>query len=116
MKSHVDECVLDNYRSIQKPGQPDIVKRLVGIYLKNSPEIMRDICKAAENRNTEKLWRSAHSLKSSSANLGANTLAQLCEDLEIMGRGKKMNTGMQLIMPLEEEYRAVVVELKKYSH
>jgi signal transduction histidine kinase/CheY-like chemotaxis protein len=113
MQSHIDERVLNNYRSIQQAGKPDIVKRLVGIYLNNSPGVLQEIRKAAESKDTEKLWQSAHSLKSSSANIGATSLAFLCEDLESMGREKQVDKALQTVAVIEEEFRAVAVELGK---
>lgn len=113
MQYHIDERVLDNYRSIQQAGKPDIIKRLVGIYLKNSPAVLRNIRKTAENKDSEKLLQAAHSLKSSSANLGANRLAHLCEDVEIMAGEKKIDNALQVVVAIEKEFRAVAEELEK---
>ena len=103
----VDETVLDNYRSIQQPGQPDIIRRLVAVYLKNSPEILRALADACRQSDMEKLRQQAHSLKSSSANLGATRLARLCEDLEMVGRGEQRGDPGKMTTKIEKEYNRV---------
>ncbi len=103
----VDESVLDNYRSIQQSEQPDIIKRLIEVYLKNSPEIMQAIFEASGRGDMENLWQYAHSLKSSSANLGAVNLARLCEELEMIGRGEKKGDPLEMVVKIKNEYGRV---------
>lgn len=112
-KIHVDESILDNYRQVQQPGKPDLIKRLVRVYLKSSPKILQDISQAAKSNDTEKLWRSAHSLKSSSANLGACRLALLCEELEIMGRENRVDDPVRIAREIEAEFKEVTDALEK---
>jgi len=108
----IDESVLDNYRRIQQPGKPDIIKRLVDIYLGSSPDILRKISDAGAKGDMERLWQSAHSLKSSSANLGATTLAALCETVEEMGRNNQEDNLLEMIAKIEKEYARVSRELQ----
>ncbi len=109
----IDERVLDNYRRIQQSGQPDIIQRLVAIYLKSSPDILRRISDAGREGDMEQLWQSAHSLKSSSANLGATGLARLCETVEVMGRNKQGDNLPEMIEKIENEYFQVSRELRR---
>ena len=111
----IDESVLDNYRRIQQPGKPDIIGRLVDIYLGNSPDILREISDAGTKEDMEQLWQSAHSLKSSSANLGAITLAGLCEMVEEMGRDNQGGNVSEMIEKIEKEYTRVSRELRRIT-
>ncbi len=111
----IDESVLDNYRRIQQPGKPDIIKRLVDIYLGSSPDILRKISDAGAKGDMEQLWQSAHSLKSSSANLGATTLAALCETVEEMGRNNQEDNLVEMIAKIEKEYTRVSRELQRLT-
>ncbi len=111
----IDESVLDNYRRIQQPGKPDIIKRLVDIYLGSSPDILRKISDAGAKGDMERLWQSAHSLKSSSANLGATTLAALCETVEEMGRNNQEDNLVEMIAKIEKEYTRVSRELQRLT-
>ncbi len=49
----------------------------------------------------------AHSLKSSSANLGAARLAMLCRDLEAMGRNADIEEGSVKFKELQSEFELV---------
>jgi HPt (histidine-containing phosphotransfer) domain-containing protein len=54
-----------------------------------------------------RLQRAAHSLKSSSANLGAQNLSELCKELENMGRLGKLEGSAHKLDVLEFEFEAV---------
>ena len=62
---------------------------------------------AAATGNSELLRGTAHSLKSSSANIGALKLAELCADLESMGRDKELANAVSTLGILEFEFEAV---------
>ena len=49
----------------------------------------------------------AHSLKSTSGNLGAMILAGLCKELETMGRAGTTDNAILLLPVLEDEYERV---------
>jgi len=49
----------------------------------------------------------AHSLKSTSGNLGAMMLAEMCKELEAMGRAGTTDNATLLLHVLEDEYERV---------
>jgi HPt (histidine-containing phosphotransfer) domain-containing protein len=49
----------------------------------------------------------AHSLKSTSGNLGAVMLAELCKELEAIGRAGTTDNAILLLPVLEDEYDRV---------
>jgi HPt (histidine-containing phosphotransfer) domain-containing protein len=108
-----DDRVLENFRQIQRPDQPDIVKRLITIYLKSSPPLLDKIQAALALEDHEGLWQAAHSLKSSSANLGAVRLAQLCEELEIEGRAGRLGRAEELVESIRQEFGRAETWLRK---
>jgi HPt (histidine-containing phosphotransfer) domain-containing protein len=65
------------------------------------------------------MQQAAHSLKSSSANLGALAVASLCKDLETMGQQKNLDTAAQVLAATEAAYEAaraaLLLEQKKRS-
>ena len=62
-----------------------MVRKTVAFYLEDAPPLMKTIRDAVERADADALRRAAHSLKSSSANLGAVRLARLCQELEHLG-------------------------------
>jgi len=64
----------------------EFVDELVDTYFDDAVIQLEAMRKAAENGDAEALVRPAHSLKSSSANIGASTLSEACRSLEADGR------------------------------
>ena len=104
-QTEFDDQVLENYRQIQRPDQPDIITKLISIYLKSSPPLLDEIDAAVRKSDQEQLWHTAHSLKSSSANLGLVSLARQCEELELRGRAGKLEQAAELVAGIRQEYR-----------
>ncbi|MEQ1653278.1 MAG: response regulator, partial [Hyphomicrobium sp.] len=74
----LDEAVLAPLRS----KRPELLARIIKTFLTYAPAMLTELTSAAASGDLQQLARSAHSLKSSSANLGAATLAARCRDLE----------------------------------
>lgn len=64
----------------------EFVDELVDIYFDDAVAQLETMRQAAENGDAEALVRPAHSLKSSSANIGASRLSEACQSLEADGR------------------------------
>ncbi|MEO1094370.1 MAG: PAS domain S-box protein [Cyanobacteria bacterium J06638_28] len=80
------------------------------LFLVESDELARDIVRAIATQNFDQLQLKAHSLKSSSAALGATNLKELCLDLEIAGRQKVVvgaAKGKQLLFELRRFQQAL---------
>jgi len=64
----------------------EFVDELVDTYFDDAVVQLEAMRQAAEKDDAEALVRPAHSLKSSSANVGASTLSEACRSLEADGR------------------------------
>ena len=69
-------------------GDEAFVKELVGAYLAESPGYLDAIAAAAAGGDAPAMVRPAHTLKSSSAALGAMRLAAVSKRLEFAGAGR----------------------------
>lgn len=56
----------------------------------------------------------SHGLKGSSRNIGANTLGNLCGDLEQLGKDHNAGGMQALLAAVEQEFAAVCAELKTH--
>lgn len=117
---HVDHRAWDQILTIQRPGQPDVLARLLELFLKDAGEQADTIRRAVANRDANLLFQTAHSLKSKSGALGALALSTICKSLEQCGRGKKLSDAPALVTQLEQEFEAVCAvfqeELSKRRH
>ena len=107
----LDQKRLDMIRAMQRPGRPNVLDRIIGLYQENSPALIRTIRQAITEEDGGALSEAAHSLKSSSANLGATHLAAQCKTLEEMGRLGRFDGSVELLEPLENEFQQVVLLL-----
>lgn len=80
-----DPAVLDELRRATG-GDDAFVKELIGTYLADGAELVETIATALQAGDGAAVVRPAHTLKSSSASLGAMRLAQVCRSLEEEGR------------------------------
>jgi len=104
---------LDNIRALQRPDAPNILGKIINLYLKNTPGLMQSIHESIEQGESKCLQEAAHSLKSSSGNLGAVKLAEVCKELEKMGREGRAGSAVALLDSIEAEYELVQTALKQ---
>jgi signal transduction histidine kinase/DNA-binding NarL/FixJ family response regulator/HPt (histidine-containing phosphotransfer) domain-containing protein len=98
-------------QSLERQGIAGVVGRTVAIYLEDAPLLLAKIRAAAEQPDADALKLSAHSLKSSSANIGALRLAGLCRELELLGASGRVDGAAALVAFAEsafEQIRAVL--------
>jgi signal transduction histidine kinase/CheY-like chemotaxis protein len=75
----VDTTALDVFRDSPRTGA---LSRIVSRYSESAPQLLKTMRQALQDDDWEALHRSAHSLKSASASLGAMRLAELCRVIE----------------------------------
>jgi PAS domain S-box-containing protein len=103
----LDRSALDNIRALDKSGGSAVLRRLIGIYLKSAPELVRAMRHAADAGDAAAVGRAAHSLKSSSLNVGAARLGSLCREIETAAKSTPPATSVALVAALESEYLRV---------
>lgn len=81
--------------------------KIIAAYLEKSPDDLARINAAVEAQDSEMLRVAAHSFKSSSYNLGAMNLAELCKALEQVGRDKAIEKSAELVSQIEGAYLRV---------
>jgi HPt (histidine-containing phosphotransfer) domain-containing protein len=107
----IDRKALDTIRALQRQGKPDLLTRVINIYLEDSLRLLDALRHALSEEDGAGVKRQAHSLKSSSANVGALRLAELCKELEAAGEGESTDRILEKISRVEEEYASVRREL-----
>jgi PAS domain S-box-containing protein len=98
---------LDNLRALQRVGKPDVVSKVVRMYLSHAPTLLETLHETAAQGEASALEHAAHSLKSSSGSVGAVRLAALCKDVEAMGRAGDVDHAAGVLAAIDEEYAAV---------
>jgi PAS domain S-box-containing protein len=102
--------------SLQQPGQPDLLARLLATYLEDSRLLVAQIRNAVESHNPEALYLAAHRLKSSSELLGALSTASHCKELERMGRLARLDQAATILTRLTEAHQAASAIFTRELH
>ena len=110
--SPIDTATLNQIRTLQRPNAPNVVHKIINSYLQDVPQLLEAARQAITQNDASTLYRTAHSLKSTSASLGALTLAGLCKELEAIGRAQMTDKADTLWVAIEQEYTHVEDALK----
>ncbi|MEG4588180.1 response regulator [Microcoleus sp. MOSTC5] len=94
--SPIDFHVLHNLRELDDEEDPDFLGELIKIYLLDAPQHLETIKEAIFLGDADSLKIASHTLKSSSANLGAVSFSEVCKELEYMGRLAVESGGEQV--------------------
>ncbi|MES2741882.1 MAG: response regulator [Pseudomonadota bacterium] len=103
----INRHALDNIRALSASGGEALVQRVIHAYVDDTPQHLRTLRDAIATLNPNTLRSTAHSLKSSSANVGAETLAQLCKEMEALGRSASTEGATGILSHMEQEFQAV---------
>jgi two-component system, sensor histidine kinase and response regulator len=95
-------------------GSNKFLKKIVTIYLKDTPNLISKINNGIQDKNPDKIFQAAHSLKSTSASVGATTLSSLCEELESNARLKIIDGAASQLARIKSEYAMVVEALNHF--
>lgn len=108
----IDVAALDVIRSMERPGAPSLLEELVRMYLDDAPKHIEGMAAAIERNDAPVLRQEAHTLKSSSASLGAMQFSGYCKELEALGRGGNLYGAEVILARLREEFPKVCVALE----
>ena len=108
----VDAQVLAQLAEIPRPGDSNLRDEAVGLFLKISWELKDRLGAAVDAGDAVAVNEAAHALKSSSANIGATLLPELCQHLEQLGAEEDIEQAPALMKQVEIEFRRVIEALQ----
>jgi len=115
MNIEIDESALNAIKSLQRPGKPDILARIVGMYMEKSPELITAIQEGVAANDCDKVKMAAHTLKSSSAYVGATALAEVCGRVEAKAANDQLGDTADDITMINDGFGSVVSQIKQYG-
>jgi len=103
----LERPVLAELGKVLTNGKPEMLARVINLYLTESPKLIQKLKQAAGAGDALQIERSAHSLKSSSANLGATALSRYCADIEASARRADTEEARKILAKIETEHTCV---------
>jgi HPt (histidine-containing phosphotransfer) domain-containing protein len=76
-------------------GSGPLLNRLIDVYNSESPKLMANLVSAFRTGSMSEIEMAAHTLKSSSAQLGALEFSETCRQIEMMGKGMQSSDELR---------------------
>jgi signal transduction histidine kinase/CheY-like chemotaxis protein/HPt (histidine-containing phosphotransfer) domain-containing protein len=107
--SAIDHGVLDQLREDLGGNAP--LHDVILTFLENTPAALAALRDATVRGDAEAIRRAAHTIKGTSAMLGARSLSEQCAELERLGRSGLVPDPANRVTAIEASYRKVEAEL-----
>ena len=111
----IDRRALDQIDELDPEQDGSLLNSIIDTYVENAEVLMLELSEAAGQDDLPTAVRAAHSLKSSSANVGARRLSGLCATMEKHGRDGNIEPITVNIDRAWKEYEIAVRELQAHK-
>jgi len=111
----LDRSALDRLAVLQTAGKNETLKKIIALYFDQSERLIEALRGAVAGKDAAAMAGAAHTFKSSSACLGAVSLAAMCSELEMAGRNQGLTGAEEILATLEREYPRVRAFLEGYA-
>ncbi len=108
----IDQAAFDTLKDIMEEEFNDLIES----YLEDAPKLLDDIKQSARDADLEVLILAAHTLKSSSSNIGGAALADLALSIEILGKENNLTEASELIPELQSTLTLTITALNQSQH
>jgi HPt (histidine-containing phosphotransfer) domain-containing protein len=96
-------------------NKPDLLRDLIRIFLEDGPGYLDAMKKSLSERDGAALARAGHTLKGSSAYLGAEVVHRLAARIETLGTEGKFEEAAAAVADMHREMGKLKTELVKFS-
>ncbi|WGS47726.1 response regulator (plasmid) [Burkholderia sp. JSH-S8] len=100
----IDRKALDALRALQRPGRPDVLTRIVDQFDLDAPRLIQGMHAAVAAGDADALRLASHTLKSSSANVGAHVLSARCREIEQLARAADVAAAAGLVAGADADF------------
>ena len=109
----LDRAVLDMLRQLTPPGEPDVLKEVLTLFLSEFPPRLEKLRNAQAAGNIQEVQRAAHSMKGSAGNIGARALFDACKEIEEASKAGEVSRVNGQLDALAAEFGKVKNEIDR---
>ncbi|MEO7908977.1 MAG: response regulator [Roseiflexaceae bacterium] len=109
----LDSTVLANLRKLKSASGETILPQLLATFSAATPPRLAALRAAIAAEDVHAVSHGAHTLKGSSATMGARRMAQLCADLEMLGQTSDLSHATSILADIEAEFARVRTALEQ---
>jgi PAS domain S-box-containing protein len=103
----LDRTVINGLKELREPGQPDPLRELVDLFLKDAQPRLEKMDAVLSAGDLAALGAAAHTLKGSASNLGARRLSLLSAALEKQAKAGEAATVAETLAEVKTEFEKV---------
>jgi PAS domain S-box-containing protein len=111
-RAALDQAAIEQIRVMERRGAARLLERLVAAYVESATRLVADAERALEQDDAGALRHAVHTLKSSSANLGATELARLCAETEQLARAGNVADARCVWPQARDEFKRALAALQ----
>ena len=100
----IDQQAIENLRALNPGDNDEFLREIAGIFLEDTPLRIAELDDSLATADLMRFTRAAHSIKGSSANLGAMALRAAAEKLENEARTQGLGAVSPLLVDLKQEF------------
>ncbi|MGZ0017981.1 response regulator [Nitrosomonas sp. wSCUT-2] len=104
---------LNQIRELDPSGSDSLLHKILQAYLDSAESYVRQLEQAIANDDAESLRQSAHALKSSSGNVGADDLSAIFKQIEADAKAGELAHARTLLESMQLQYQGVTTEIKQ---
>ena len=108
----LDPEVIQSLRELGGEDDPELLCELVELFTSDSPARVSEMRRGVESSDWSVVDAMAHALKSSSANVGAMKLSELCRQTEVASKQADRDATDAAVTALEGEFQRVLKALE----
>ena len=106
-RGNINERALDAIRALNSERGGVLVQKVVNAWVDDTPQRLAFLRQALAEHDAPAVRKVAHSMKSASANVGAESFARMCRQLEQLGRDASIDGAAGILNEMEREFQAV---------
>jgi HPt (histidine-containing phosphotransfer) domain-containing protein len=111
----IDPQAIENLRSLNPGDNDEFLREIASIFLEDTPLRIAELEQSLVAGDLAKFTRAAHSIKGSSANLGALTLRAVAEKIEHQARTNGIAAAAGFVPDVKTEFVRAQAELARLT-
>jgi HPt (histidine-containing phosphotransfer) domain-containing protein len=111
----IDPGAISSLRELNPGDNGEFLREIITIYLEDTPKRIAELKACLASGDTATFTRAAHTIKGSSANVGAVALKGVAERMELLSKRQGLGAMAPLIADCEAEFARATAELRAIS-
>lgn len=109
----IDSESIENLRALNPGDGDEFLREIISIYLEDTPQRIAELEESLAGGDNVRFTRAAHSVKGSSANLGAMAVRKVAEELEHQSNKQGLANVSELVTSLKVQFDLAHAEFVK---